>query len=685
MIRSNHSHTAFGHARAKSKYFVALLPFLAALGCTQETLPENSNENLGVSEQQLCSVSVDPLRSIMVVHPNVIETSRASNLTDGAWSFRGLLERMAPTPAQADVDRLVLSIFSPWRNDQTVNGEVLPARTPVDSLILSQFMISGSSPSSFDLSRAPYRLLAIATRSDLRSASDGGELRFIFGLTNNGSPQPMTLILEYKLPFTPLLDTPAKWASKLHELDALDPAAPQPNAFSTKLQEITDIVTARGAYPSKPNGSAISQIRSNEIALGPVWELRELNMTGSGLMAPATTKNSPNHGAINDSTKLSDFLAQNPVLGANDTSFFSFTMPTSFEGQPFLGGKAQESDSTTFGGLSVDAWFLGDGAQNKDNNVALDNFGLLTCNGCHFNNKSSTDIPFYQVSPTPVSVGADGTGRLSQFMLTGDPSKGARRPAELTRRATDMTNLICNAPTGPDLAVTAAGFSPANVAAGQPATFSATVKNLGSAATPAGTIVGVAFNVDGTLMNWSDTNTQSLAPGASVILTANSGPAGRSTWTATSGGHTLQAWVDDVNRIAESDETNNKLSVPLSIGIDLLVTNVTWTQASPGGIGAATTFSATVKNQGSLATPAGTIVGVAFNIDGTLVTWSDNNTQSLAPGASVVVTANNGPTGSSTWTATAGSHALQAWVDDVNRLNDVNRSNNKFQSAVSLP
>jgi len=78
-------------------------------------------------------------------------------------------------------------------------------------------------------------------------------------------------------------------------------------------------------------------------------------------------------------------------------------------------------------------------------------------------------------------------------------------------------------------------------------------------------------------------------------------------------------------------------------------------------------------------------VGVSFNIDGTQVSWSDTNTQSLAPGASVALTANSGPSGVGTWTATAGSHALQAWVDDVNRMNDVNRGNNKFQTAISLP
>ncbi|HWZ87997.1 MAG TPA: CARDB domain-containing protein, partial [Polyangiaceae bacterium] len=101
--------------------------------------------------------------------------------------------------------------------------------------------------------------------------------------------------------------------------------------------------------------------------------------------------------------------------------------------------------------------------------------------------------------------------------------------------------------------------------------------------------------------------------------------------------------------------------------------------------GAPVTFSATVKNQGTLATPAGTIVGVRFDVDGAVATWSDTDTQSLAPGASVTLTANSGPTGSATWTATNGSHSLQAWVDDVNRLNDVNRNNQKFITGFSLP
>ncbi|HWZ90389.1 MAG TPA: CARDB domain-containing protein, partial [Polyangiaceae bacterium] len=184
-------------------------------------------------------------------------------------------------------------------------------------------------------------------------------------------------------------------------------------------------------------------------------------------------------------------------------------------------------------------------------------------------------------------------------------SSSSHDPSEDTQSVSEQV-------TGaPDLVVTATSISPAGVAPSQPATFSATVKNQGTVATPAGVIIGVAFAVDGTTVNWSDTDTQSLAPGQSITLTANSGPnSGASTWTAASGNHTLRAWVDDVNRIAESDETNNQLSVPLNIVSDLIVTSVT---ASPSSVapGQPVTFSATVKNQGTNATPPGVIVGVA--------------------------------------------------------------------------
>jgi subtilase family serine protease len=341
----------------------------------------------------------------------------------------------------------------------------------------------------------------------------------------------------------------------------------------------------------------------------------------------------------------------------------------------------------------------------------------------------------------------------------------------------------------PDLVVTSVSWSPASPNSGDHVVFSCVVKNQGGSATASGTIVGVQFAVDGvtTPVNWSDTDTTSLAPGASVTLTANNGTNGVNYWTATSGTHSIQAWVDDVNRIAESNENNNKTSASFAVGtgatapsapgsltatagntqisltwststgtapitysvfrgtaaggesttaiatgltatsytntgltngtkyyytvkavnsvgtsaasneasatpaggvtgIDLIVTSITWTP-SPVASGSHVVWTATVKNQGNTATPAGTIVGVQFSVDGntSVITWNDKDTTSLGAGQSVTLTATGGTNGVNYWLATSGSHTVQAWADDVNRIAESNENNNKLIASFSVP
>jgi subtilase family serine protease len=241
----------------------------------------------------------------------------------------------------------------------------------------------------------------------------------------------------------------------------------------------------------------------------------------------------------------------------------------------------------------------------------------------------------------------------------------------------------CTTCTQPDVLVSATSWSPQAVSAGGTVTFSATVFNAGTGITPVGTIVGVRWDIDGSQTNWSDSFTTGLAPGASVTLTANGGGSGGN-WTTTSGSHTLQAWVDDVNRFAESDETNNKLTKTMTLGMDLVVSSLTWSPSTPSA-GTATTFSCVVTNIGTAATPGGTVLGVRFDIDGSAVNWEDNYTTSLAAGASVTLTANSGPSSASTWSATSGTHTLQGWVDDVNRFGETNRANNTTTTTIVVP
>ncbi len=260
------------------------------------------------------------------------------------------------------------------------------------------------------------------------------------------------------------------------------------------------------------------------------------------------------------------------------------------------------------------------------------------------------------------------------------------RIAESNESNNTLTASLTVGSGQPDLIVTGIAWSPPSPVTGNAVTFSATIKNQGTAATPSGVVHRVSFSVDGTQVNWSDTNTSSLAAGASITLTANNGPSGSSTWTATSGTHTILANVDDTNLIAESNESNNTLSSSMTVGSglpDLIVTGISWSPSSPVA-GNAVTFSATIKNQGTAATPSGVIHGVEFRVDGVQVNWSDNNTASLAAGASETLTANGGPTGSSTWTATSGTHTILATVDDVNRIAESNESNNTLTASMTV-
>jgi hypothetical protein len=112
----------------------------------------------------------------------------------------------------------------------------------------------------------------------------------------------------------------------------------------------------------------------------------------------------------------------------------------------------------------------------------------------------------------------------------------------------------------PDVVVDSVTVAPASPAAGQAVTFSAVVRNAGNAATPAGVVIGVGYLVNGTQVTFG-TVSGPLAAGASVTVGTTS-----TAWTAVAGTHTVTAVADDINRFAESNETNNGRAVSLTVG-----------------------------------------------------------------------------------------------------------------------
>jgi hypothetical protein len=113
-------------------------------------------------------------------------------------------------------------------------------------------------------------------------------------------------------------------------------------------------------------------------------------------------------------------------------------------------------------------------------------------------------------------------------------------------------------------------------------------------------------------------------------------------------------------------------------GPDLVVVSIGWSPQPPGA-GQPVVFSAVVQNIGTDPTPTVTN-GIAFSVDGTKVAWSANDSSPLGPGEQRTYTADGG----NAWTATSGTHTVQAWADDLDRIPETDDDNNTATATVTV-
>jgi uncharacterized repeat protein (TIGR01451 family) len=224
---------------------------------------------------------------------------------------------------------------------------------------------------------------------------------------------------------------------------------------------------------------------------------------------------------------------------------------------------------------------------------------------------------------------------------------------------------VCGtAAPNPDLTVTALTWTPAAPTESSPITLSATVRNAGTAASPAST---VNFTVGGTVAGSAPVG--ALAAGASAAVTFTAG-------TRPMGSYSVAATVDPANTVVEQNDANNtftatgQLVVAQSPGPDLQITGITPNPPNPA-IGAAVTFTVAVNNRGTSASGATTVTRVV--VGGTTL---NANTPSIAAGATASV-----PVG--TWTATSGGATVTATADATGVVAETNEANNvRTQSIV---
>jgi hypothetical protein len=384
--------------------------------------PANGCESTTACGPAACTI--DRQAELAITALSVVEDP-VRTAPGGVWHFGTLMRAMA---GNEDPSNLVRQWMMKWGAPQQVNGLTLPARQKMLTHVLGPWeQRSGGAARPLDFSTAPFRLLAIVNRMDLRRAGvQAGEGRFVFGvLDTQGRPLPFTVILEYALPGT-TPEAVQRWAQDWHELGQLGLSHPD---YKTKLQALTARFTAAGVMAGRPAGSALNQIRTNEVALAEPWEMREFVLTTGGLQ-PATVKLTPDFG-FDNTTRLRDYIQANQA----DILAERHAVPESFGGGKFLGAAAMMPEGFFWRAPNVNA-------------EARHKFSLNTCNGCH---ARETGTEFTHIANRQQGQAAVLSPFLRGATITDPVTQVSRRFDDLGRRAQDLATLVCGTPVASGL------------------------------------------------------------------------------------------------------------------------------------------------------------------------------------------------------------------------------------------
>ncbi|MEP7009003.1 MAG: hypothetical protein ABJC13_01645 [Acidobacteriota bacterium] len=396
--------------------------------------------------------TVDPNRELFIRDLSVVNdcyrttwtglcAKPAPPATRGAWTFGKLMEGLAGTTDPVKLSDFTLAWLKHWTVDLTINSDPVPQRPNIQTTVIQPWL-TASGGVTLDMKKAPFRLLAIVARLDLRQNSGysgggttAGEGRFVFNLLDSlGNTTQFLAILEYGLDARACTDVQA-WASSWHGLGSI-PFGPTYNAA---LQQITDQFSRLGASPAKPNGSALNQARTNEIALTSPWELREFKLVASAdttnpaplteLTVAQTPANSHQHSQL-----LANFINQEtPAILAGQ-----HVVPLTFQNTPFRGGASRHSLDFNWDGPQPPNC----GAINTPE--ARHIVSRDTCNGCH---GGETGTIFKHVEPrqpnqvSALSAFLTGTGPLTDIC-------GLKHTfGDIERRRVDLCQLLAKSCT----------------------------------------------------------------------------------------------------------------------------------------------------------------------------------------------------------------------------------------------
>jgi subtilase family serine protease len=210
-----------------------------------------------------------------------------------------------------------------------------------------------------------------------------------------------------------------------------------------------------------------------------------------------------------------------------------------------------------------------------------------------------------------------------------------------------------------DLIIQQIIWTPSEPVIGDMVTFTVTVKNQGGA--------GSAYTHVNYYIDDNEVSSDYIEP-----ISANATDNQTFTWMAIAGEHDIKAFVDFLDSVNESDETNNEKTIIFTpIGPDLTVESIDWSHNDPP-VGETVTFTVTIQNDGGSRADASL---VHIYIDDTPRGYQD--IPEMDSGTKIMRTFD--------WKVTAGTHSIHAVIDESNLIAESNEANNETLIGYPMP
>lgn len=380
------------------------------------------------------------------------------------WSFKTLMSNLNQGTGLTDQE-FIHDWLRNWMVNSTVNSFILQARPNIVDYFTGW---DGVNAATLDINNLPFRLIGIMNRVDLAKVSyasaSEGEIRFVFGLLNPNSCTPaagvdqMTAILEYG----DTANTCSTIKTRAQQWLDLDDLAVGSAAYMTALKDITDDVT------QAPDAAfQLNQLRTNDFAFDGIgslaldWNLREFIIdSGSGLLIPTTTKQTPDTSFRTGSPVMAQFMEDHATAILCETH----QVPELYLGSPFLGASLDYLNTSFWSAptnqANLPGAFPGCHTSNASGvspfvttpthiqSEVRHKFSLNTCDDCH---ARETNTTFTHISPVTRAFSGFMTGIIvSDPMLGGVVSGGIDREFDdLHRRGQITEELATKSCSGP--------------------------------------------------------------------------------------------------------------------------------------------------------------------------------------------------------------------------------------------